>query len=118
MDKEGFHSKEAGAGIAVVHNVERTNAIYDILTSKGQYIFTALMRATIMNDVRTVKTLLNSEATMALPNGVTALMLAAHLGHADCVSLLVGKEAGLQQKMETRPSWKRCRMATWRLLGS
>lgn len=81
--------------------------IVDLLHSVDERNLTPLMKAVVRNDVPQVKELLKTEAGLCIENGVTALMIAAHLGHIDCVKLLLQKKQACGRTMGRQLSWKR-----------
>lgn len=60
--------------------------------------YTDLMKAVIRNDLKSVKNTISADAGKSLPGGITALMIAANMGHVECVKMLVAKEGGMRQK--------------------
>ncbi|TNJ29779.1 Ankyrin repeat protein 1 [Giardia muris] len=71
--------------------------VFTVLQSPGTYVFTRLMQATITNNIKDVKEYASIDAGRSLPNGVSALMIAATQGHEECIKILAKYEQRLTQ---------------------
>lgn len=99
-DLQAFKQAELSfSGTNAGNDVTKTIQIIDAQSYTANTLpYTDLMKAVIKNDLKTVKTAISADAGKTLPGGITALMIAANMGHVECVKMLVAKEGGMRQK--------------------
>lgn len=99
-DLQAFKQAELSfSGNSAGNDVTKTIQIIDTQSYNANTLpYTDLMKAVIKNDLKAVKTTISADAGKSLPGGITALMIAANMGHVECVKMLVAKEGGMRQK--------------------